>query len=87
MKILKNKGQIDIKFMFEALQMIKYEIGGHGRHWISVFAEMEILAPSIKEQQKIASFLSAIDDKIDNCKDQIRLTEEWKKGLLQQMFV
>src|SRR5690606_30472298 len=63
MKILKAKEKFDTKFMFEALQQIKYEIGGHGRHWISVFSEMYVLVPSIPEQQKIAKFLSAIDAK------------------------
>jgi type I restriction enzyme S subunit len=43
--------------------------------------------PAIQEQQKIASFLSSIDDKIEKNKEQIRKMELWKKGLLQQMFV
>ncbi len=87
MKILTAKDNIDIKFMFEALQMINYEIGAHGRHWISVFAEIEILMPNITEQTKIASFLSAIDEKLSHCQAQIEKTENWKKGLLQKMFV
>ena len=39
------------------------------------------------EQTKIANFLSAIDDKIKYCTTQIEKTEQWKKGLLQKMFV
>lgn len=87
MKILKPKSDINIKFIFEAMQMINYEIGGHGRHWISVFAEMDILIPSLTEQTKIANFLSAIDDKIRGVAEQVEAMEGWKKGLLQQMFV
>ena len=64
MKILKAKDHVNIKFTYEAMQVIKYEIGGHGRHWISIFSNLEILFPSIKEQTKIANFLSAIDEKI-----------------------
>lgn len=86
MKILKAKSRNNIKFLFEAMQMINYEIGGHGRHWISVFAEMEILNPSLPEQQKIANFLSAIDEKINTVTEQISKMELWKKGLLQKMF-
>lgn len=40
----------------------------------------------IEEQTKVATFLSAIDDKINHCQVQIEKTELWKKGLLQQMF-
>lgn len=39
------------------------------------------------EQQKIADVLSAIDDKISLCDQQIKQAEQYKKGLLQQMFV
>ena len=42
---------------------------------------------SIEEQTKISNFLMAIDEKINNVDAQIKQTELWKKGLLQQMFV
>ena len=86
MKILKAKEDTDIKFMYEALQMIRYETGAHGRHWISVFAEMEILTPDYKEQIRISTFLTAIDEKIKSVNTLLIQTENWKKGLLQKMF-
>ena len=43
--------------------------------------------PIEMEQKKIADFLSAIDNKIDTTSTQINKTKEFKKGLLQQMFV
>jgi type I restriction enzyme S subunit len=87
MKILVACEGIDIKFIYEAMQIMNYEIGGHERHWISKFAPIDILIPCLEEQAKIATFLSTIDDKINHCQAQIRNTEVWKRGLLQGMFI
>ena len=39
------------------------------------------------EQTKIASFLTAIDDKINSTQSQLQAVKQYKQGLLQQMFV
>ena len=87
MKLLLAKEGVDVKFMFEAMQNIKFEVGGHGRHWISIFSQLVVSVPSINEQQKIATYLSGIDTKIGALNNQITQTQTFKKGLLQQMFV
>ncbi|PML05257.1 hypothetical protein BCT86_13050 [Vibrio breoganii] len=48
---------------------------------------LPLIAPNITEQTKIANFLSAIDQKIDLTSSELEKAKEWKKGLLQQMFV
>ena len=49
--------------------------------------KVELKVPSLEEQTKIANFLSAIDQKIEVVVQQIEQAKQWKKGLLQQMFV
>jgi type I restriction enzyme S subunit len=50
--------------------------------------KFKVFFPSdIKEQTKIANFLSSIDKKIQNTKNELEKTKEFKKALLQQMFI
>jgi len=46
-----------------------------------------ISLPCLKEQTKIANFLSSIDSKIEQVSKQLDESKQFKKALLQQMFV
>ncbi len=46
-----------------------------------------LIPPTLAEQQKIASFFSSIDEKIELEKEKLKKIKEYKKGLLQKMFV
>lgn len=54
----------------------------------STFLSKKITLPvSIEEQEKIGKFLETIDSKINLLKFQLDQLKDWKKGLLQKMFV
>lgn len=54
--------------------------------WYPLFAQIKITIPSSGEQNKIASFLSAIDELIENTKEQKEMFESYKRGIMQKIF-
>ena len=65
----------------------KYLQGGQGNLSANIIKRLRYRFPSLEEQQKIANYLSSIDNKIESVIKQITQTQTFKKGLLQQMFV
>lgn len=54
---------------------------------LDIVKHFKIPLPVKTEQTKIANFLSAIDEKINNTQFQLEASKKYKQGLLQQMFV
>ncbi|MDB8803481.1 restriction endonuclease subunit S [Romboutsia sp. 1001216sp1] len=52
----------------------------------SNLSEYKFLAPSIEEQDKIASFFSLIDDKISLQDEKVEALKDYKKGMMQKIF-
>lgn len=87
---LDNSAYMNKTFLFFQLYNtdFNYLITGSGQPQItSDIKSHKVVVPSFDEQKKIANFLSAIDKKIETTSIQIDKTKEFKKGLLQQMFV
>ena len=89
MKMLKNDPKkSDLRFIYETMQLLDFATGDeHKRYWISEYQEQFIFVPCLEEQTKIAQFLTELDDKINAVDAQIQSAQQWKQGLLQQMFV
>jgi len=86
MKILKASKFSNIKFAYELMETISYEVGTHERHWISKFAPMKVFVPDIAEQQKIADCFSSLDELIIAQDEKVEALKIYKKGLFQQLF-
>lgn len=86
-KFLTSKENFDLWFLSELLGVINQQPLSHQRHWLSVMQPLMVFVPVLEEQQKIGSFFKALNEQIDLQKQKIELIKEYKKGLLQQMFI
>lgn len=86
MKILTAKKGASIKYVFEAMRMLKFTVGGHQRHWISIFSNLVIPIPKSHEQQKIAKVLSTADQEIEALQRKLDGLQQEKKALMQQLL-
>jgi type I restriction enzyme S subunit len=51
------------------------------------FSGLRLQVPSVKEQKRISDFLNLLQEKIELLIKELTQTQQFKKGLLQQMFV
>jgi type I restriction enzyme, S subunit len=91
---IRNKTTSDIRFIYHHIFSSKFhryvdEVNtSSGIPHISMrqICEFEIGLPLLPEQQKIASFLSAVDEKIQHLTRKKELLEQYKNGVMQQLF-
>jgi type I restriction enzyme S subunit len=91
MKILKVKREQNFKYVWYAMNQIKYDIGGlHKRHWISVFSQLEINLPPLETQNSIVAKIEKIENVINNLTEQVNneygLFGEFKKSVLNELL-
>ena len=85
-KLLIPKFNANPKYLFYALEHFNIKPEGYKRHF-SIIKKIKLPIPTLEEQNEISEVFTYIDIKLKYTKIQLQETEEFKKGLLQQMFI
>lgn len=96
-RVIKYRGKIGLldnlflkqKFLSESFQeILKSKATGGTVQGIkgSVLHQIPLIVPSKEEQTKIASFLSAVDEKISQLTQKHELLSQYKQGMMQKLF-
>lgn len=75
---LNNRKKSDIASLSQGISVVHL--------YSSQLALLELNLPSLPEQQKIASFLTVVDEKLQALKKKKSLLEQYKKGVMQKIF-
>lgn len=94
LKVIPKDNNISNKFLLNLLQTSSYKkviietaSGTTVRHSSpKIIAWINTYFPSLPEQQKIASFLSSLDTRIEQLREKKSLLEEYKKWVMQKIF-
>jgi len=92
LSIIPNKFNIDLEYFYYQLKFLKPRLVKYLRYTTQnnlnagVVNSLIIPIAPLPEQQKIAEILSTADDEIQRVDEQITLTEQFKKGLMQRLL-
>ena len=87
MKILKPKNEnVNLKFVYERMQLINFPLGNHKRHWISEFSNLLIKVPECEEQNKISQIISDMELEIKQLETQKKKYSMIKQGMMQKLL-
>jgi type I restriction enzyme S subunit len=87
MKMLKPRdSSVNLKLVFEMMQLIKFQLSDHKRYWISEYQNLEIRIPDKKEQTAIVTILSDLDALLSMQKKLIAKNYDIKKAAMQQLL-
>jgi type I restriction enzyme S subunit len=78
---------VNLRFIYEIMQQIKFPLGDHKRHWIGEYQHIDINIPkSLAEQTRIATILSDMDAELSALEQKLEKYKKVKLGMMQELL-
>ena len=86
-KILRPRNdRTNLRFLFEQMQMIRFPVGEHKRHYISDYQNIKLPIPEYDEQFAVISILSDMDAEISALEQRRNKAKDIKQAMMQDLL-
>lgn len=86
MKMLHAKQGVILRYIFERMQLIDFQVADHKRRWIAEFSKIEVEVPELDEQQAITSVIEDADAEIRALERRLESARAIKVGMMQELL-
>lgn len=86
MKILSARPGVDLRFVYERMQLIDFIAVDHKRRWITEYSKLDIAVPPLEEQEAIAAVIRDVDAEIESLERRLEAARAMKQGMMQELL-
>lgn len=86
MKMLSAHPGVNLRFVFERMQLIHFVAVDHKRRWIAEYSKIQIATPTTDEQNAIAAVIEDADRELGALGARLVKARAIKRGMMQQLL-
>lgn len=86
MKMLHARPEVDLRFVYELMQITSFEAVDHKRRWITEYSKISMAVPDYEEQKAISSILEQFNSEISLLEQKLAKVKDIKQGIMQQLL-
>lgn len=86
MKMLTARENVDLRFVYERMQLINFVVVDHKRRWIAEYSKLDVEVPEPDEQRAISLVMADADGEIGALQARLTKARAIKQGITQQLL-
>lgn len=86
MKMLSARPGVNLRFVFERMQLINFDAVDHKRRWIAEYSKIQVAMPKLEEQDAIAEVIEDAERELGTLDARLIKARAIKQGMMQQLL-